>query len=152
MMCQMPTIFSKPTVLYLYGSLNGDPFVMASVSLGLPINYFALSSAFGILGKNGKVSDSTTSWRLDCVVFGGIAAWVVVAFVIGAIRCKEQKANVATSIVGFTACATCMIDCRENFNAITIFLLVRKFVWRCMHNSVAFVTTCLDVMSTPAIY
>ncbi len=97
----------------LYGSLNGDPFVMASVTLGLPINYFALSSAFGILGKSGKVADNTTSWRLDCVVLGGIAAWIVVAFVIGAILphvvADEQKANVATSIVGFTACATCMI-------------------------------------------
>lgn len=111
----------------LYGCLNGDPFVMASVTLGLPINYFALSSAFGILGKSGKVADNTTSWRLDCIVLGGIAVWVIVAFVIGAILphtlAEDRKPSVATSIVGFTACVTCMI---YYFSPLTVLLEIIK--------------------------
>lgn len=85
---------------------------MASVTLGVPINYFAVSSALGILGKSGKVSDNDTSWRLDCIILGGVGMWVVVAFTIGAILPllvdEDKKNGVALSILGYVACATCM--------------------------------------------
>jgi uncharacterized protein with PQ loop repeat len=96
----------------LYGCLSKNPFLMASVTLGLPINYFALSSALSILGKTGKGSNNLTSWKLEYIVLGGIMLWIAVAFVAGAILPAVYSGDVAAmslTIVGYVCITTCML-------------------------------------------
>eukprot|EP00428_Durinskia_dybowskii_P063287 CAMPEP_0170372028 /NCGR_PEP_ID=MMETSP0117_2-20130122/9338_1 /TAXON_ID=400756 /ORGANISM="Durinskia baltica, Strain CSIRO CS-38" /LENGTH=116 /DNA_ID=CAMNT_0010626867 /DNA_START=48 /DNA_END=395 /DNA_ORIENTATION=+ len=62
--------------MLLYGCLINDPFVMCSVTLGLPANYFAVSSALSILGKTGKGSNNETTWKLEYIIVGGMMVWI----------------------------------------------------------------------------
>eukprot|EP00428_Durinskia_dybowskii_P075837 CAMPEP_0170400168 /NCGR_PEP_ID=MMETSP0117_2-20130122/24356_1 /TAXON_ID=400756 /ORGANISM="Durinskia baltica, Strain CSIRO CS-38" /LENGTH=496 /DNA_ID=CAMNT_0010656903 /DNA_START=29 /DNA_END=1519 /DNA_ORIENTATION=+ len=96
----------------LYGTLIKDPFVMCSVTLGLPANYFAISSALSILGKTGKGSENHTTWKLEYVVVSGLAMWIFVAFVVGAILpaiVDGDVGDLAINIVGYVCIATCLL-------------------------------------------
>ena len=96
----------------LYGTLIKDPYVMCSVTLGLPANYFAVSSALSILGKTGKGSKNHTTWKLEFVVVSGIALWILIAFTVGAILPAIMDGNVgdlAITIVGYVCMTTCLL-------------------------------------------
>ena len=85
---------------------------MSSVTLGLPINFFAVSSALGILGKTGKGSNNHTSWKLEYIVLGGLMMWTVVAFICGAIYPAiygDNIGNKSISIVGNLCLVTTLL-------------------------------------------
>lgn len=71
---------------------------MASVTLGLPVNFYAVSTALQILGTKKAIdtvsaSDSTANkatspdfaWQVEMVVIGGICLWTFVAYMAGCI-------------------------------------------------------------------
>lgn len=96
----------------LYGCLIKDPFLMSSVALGLPANYFAVSSALSILGKTGKGSNNETTWKLEYIVLIGLMVWICVGFTCGAVLpavVPEGAVPIAVAIVGYTCIVTCLL-------------------------------------------
>jgi uncharacterized protein with PQ loop repeat len=96
----------------LYGCLIRDPFLMCSVTVGLPANYFAVSSALSILGKTGKGSNTETRGMFDTIILIGFSVWMWVAFAAGAVGpavYPEAASATSVSIVGYTCIATCML-------------------------------------------
>ena len=95
--------------MLLYGCLINDPFVMCSVTLGLPANYFAVSSALSILGKTGKGSNNETTWKLEYIIVGGMMVWIIVAFVTGSIFPAALSGNdkgASIQVVGYVCIIT----------------------------------------------
>jgi hypothetical protein len=109
----------------IYGSVIGNAYLMCSVTLGLVMNFFALSTALRILGgkkltpSGGDAVDklSTTqnidfAWQVEAIVLGGLSLWILVAFICGSVlpsALGSNANNVAVNLIGNVCCATSIL-------------------------------------------
>jgi uncharacterized protein with PQ loop repeat len=100
---------------------------MASVTLGIPINFFATSTALRILGSKRTPSERRNTidgevmmvvvdpidfaWQIELVILGGIGLWTFFAYIISQIipMVKENPTELQLSMIGNICCATGLI-------------------------------------------
>jgi len=108
----------------IYGCIINDVYLMISVTLGLPINFFAMSSALRILGSkkiSSRVSEEEFvvngvapidfAWQIELVILCGIALWILVGFIAGAIlpNTMDDPMHAQLTLVGNTCCVTSVL-------------------------------------------
>lgn len=113
----------------IYGCVIKNPYIMCSVTLGLPVNYYAVSTAMKILGNkntsllqqihnnnddnNGKEKPIDFALQIETIILCGIILWILVAFVIGSVLPivlnSNDSYNISIQLIGNVCCTTSIL-------------------------------------------
>ena len=112
----------------IYGCVIKNPYIMCSVTLGLPVNYYAVSTAMKILGNkntsllqqihdndnnNDKDKPIDFALQIETIILCGIILWILVAFIIGSILPiilnSNDSYNISIQLIGNVCCTTSIL-------------------------------------------
>lgn len=108
----------------IYGCVIGNSYLMCSVTLGLPVNFFAVSTALRILGSktiSGKAQEDEFivngikpidfAWQVEMIVLGGLGIWILVAFIVGSVlpSAMSDPRSISLNLVGNICCTTSIL-------------------------------------------
>eukprot|EP00601_Ochromonadales_sp_CCMP2298_P036577 CAMPEP_0173353310 /NCGR_PEP_ID=MMETSP1144-20121109/16541_1 /TAXON_ID=483371 /ORGANISM="non described non described, Strain CCMP2298" /LENGTH=283 /DNA_ID=CAMNT_0014301699 /DNA_START=52 /DNA_END=904 /DNA_ORIENTATION=+ len=88
----------------IYGALLQNAYIMLAVGPGVMINFFACTSAIGLMGAKGQHESAA---RVENIVLSGLLIWLVLGFIIGAFMSLTTSGQLlSVQVAGYVCSCT----------------------------------------------